>query len=208
MPASFDITPNDYAAFTAYQQKQPKIRQRYLVNNLIYAAIGTAAYIYFYLRNSTVPHTTSSLAMFIGTLIAFICVLTFGFTLIDMIYVRFKVRRNSKLEHVKLTPSPDGILISTIKGDHLWKWTGISRIVETNKYIFCYTSETAALIIPKRAFTHANEVQDFLTMAQASHRAEQRSSMESIYFTTIYRLAVQHAHAARRRFAATRSVAF
>lgn len=64
-----------------------------------------------------------------------------------------------------------GVTESTAVGEQRTSWRGIDRVEQNPEYIYLYTSASAALVIPRRAFANAAAAQEFLNFAAARRNA-------------------------------------
>src|SRR5215203_815748 len=57
----------------------------------------------------------------------------------------------------KVSLSEEGLVESTVVGESHTSWAGLHRVEQDEQYIFIYTSQAGAHIIPKRAFSTSQE---------------------------------------------------
>ena len=85
-------------------------------------------------------------------------------------------RQGSYARHTcrhRLSIAPDGLVESSDFG--LWRerWTGVQRIVVTDRHIFIYTAPNFAYIIPKQAFADQSACEEFVDTARRYHAEAQ-----------------------------------
>jgi hypothetical protein len=61
-----------------------------------------------------------------------------------------------------------GMVESTAVGESRTSWAGVDRVEKDPDYIFIYTAPHAALVIPRHAFSSADESEKFFQFAAAS----------------------------------------
>lgn len=59
----------------------------------------------------------------------------------------------------------------TVVGESRTNWAGVNRVEQNDEYIFIYTSLVGAHVIPKRAFTDAQEAENFYQLARISYES-------------------------------------
>jgi hypothetical protein len=104
-----------------------------------------------------------------------------GTLLIQMLIPWFadrKVRRlfkrsegKAEFQWRRLTLSSEGLHSVSEHADGIMKWPAIEKIVVTDEHLFLYTSPTAAIIVPKRAFEEEWQFTDFVDHARRYHEA-------------------------------------
>lgn len=68
----------------------------------------------------------------------------------------------------KVTLGDSGVLEKTVVGEAHTTWAGVDRIEQDRDYIFIYTQPHAALVIPKRGFSSAQQAEAFYHFATVS----------------------------------------
>ena len=129
---------------------------------------------------------TASLALRQDSIPAVIGVISFSMPwfYIPVMYLRpcrrWKLRKfyrhGSYARHTcrhRLSIAPDGLVESSDFG--LWKecWSGVQKIVTTDRHIFIYTDPNLAYIIPKQAFADQSACDDFVNTARQYHAEAQ-----------------------------------
>lgn len=64
-----------------------------------------------------------------------------------------------------------GVTESTAVGEQRTSWRGIDRVEQGPEYIYLYTSASAALVIPRRAFANTTDADEFHNFASARRSA-------------------------------------
>jgi hypothetical protein len=82
-------------------------------------------------------------------------------------------------KHV-ITITPDEFIETTEVNEDKRKWSGISNIVENDKYIFIYISANTAHIIPKRAFASDAAITSFVKTAKQYSGIEMQFKEEMV----------------------------
>ncbi len=101
----------------------------------------------------------------VGALLIFIC-----FVLIAMVIGRSIIWRRAFLDHKKFTApislvfGDETIHIETIDGTSDLNWSFYSGYLETPEQILLYMTRRTFSVIPKSAFTNANQVRDFMSL--------------------------------------------
>jgi hypothetical protein len=65
-----------------------------------------------------------------------------------------------------------GVTESTAVGEQRTSWAGIDRVEQNPEYIYIYTSASAALVIPRRAFRKPSDAEEFHNLAIARRNAQ------------------------------------
>lgn len=71
----------------------------------------------------------------------------------------------------KVVLTEGGVVESTAVGESRTSWAGVDRVEQNPQYIFIYTSAAAAHLIPKRAFRHVQEAEDFYQLSKTRKEA-------------------------------------
>lgn len=82
--------------------------------------------------------------------------------LLKLVIILIPSRRAGVLGKHIISISAEGLRETTSVNDSIHKWSGIIRIKSNKKYIYIYTDNAAAHIIPKRAFPTEAEAEQFL----------------------------------------------
>jgi len=77
-----------------------------------------------------------------------------------------------EFRHRRLTLSAEGVHSVSEVGDYITKWPGIEKVAVTDEHLFLYTSPTAAIIVPKRAFDDEWGFAEFVDYARRYYEAD------------------------------------
>jgi hypothetical protein len=69
--------------------------------------------------------------------------------------------RRDRIKDCTLTIMSDGISVESPSTRTEIKWLGIRKIATTNRYLFIFISDTAAIVVPYRAFTEPSKGKQF-----------------------------------------------
>ena len=61
----------------------------------------------------------------------------------------------------------EGVLERTAVGESRTRWAGVHRIEQDDRYIYLYTSPSAAHVIPKRAFADPGDAEAFYQLSRS-----------------------------------------
>jgi hypothetical protein len=61
----------------------------------------------------------------------------------------------------------DGVLERTVVGESRTAWAGVHRVEQDDRYIYLYTSPSAAHVIPKRAFADVASAEAFYQLSRS-----------------------------------------
>ena len=105
---------------------------------------------------------TLIIALLAGVLIFAIYPTIYRKTVISRIKKVLKEGNNSSLVgHQSLDFSPDGIFSKSPVGEGKINWSSISKVVQSEKCFYLYTSSLNALVVPKSCFRSDKEQRDF-----------------------------------------------
>ncbi len=161
---NYALNKDDYANYYTYVKwdapENKKKRLTYYARQLLPVVAFTLAFYYtgLFKRDTT-------FILLIG-----------GFLLLTSIMAIFGVKTNLRKEAEKLAEDPkNGILFADVqlqvsetgiqcKSEWVstqYQWKAYIRLQENEKYFFLFINAAQALIVPKRAFTHAEELESF-----------------------------------------------
>lgn len=66
------------------------------------------------------------------------------------------------LGHQTISLTPEHLFVKTPGSESKYTWASIDKIVQNDKYIFLYISSISAIVVPKKAFSTENELQEFV----------------------------------------------
>ena len=66
------------------------------------------------------------------------------------------------LGHQTISLTPEHLFVKTPGSESKYAWASIDKIVQNGKYIFLYISSISAIVVPKKAFSTENELQEFV----------------------------------------------
>jgi hypothetical protein len=147
----------DLVWFSFYQF--PRMRTNQIVFVLFFGVVG-------YTAVDVLSHTALSPAgKVVISVIALLAILLVMITInfIHLVFLQLFSSHQRLLvsQDNKLTLSETSILSESGIGRSEIKWSGIKKIKQSKRYILLYISDQAALIVPKRSFTNAEEVDTF-----------------------------------------------
>ena len=71
----------------------------------------------------------------------------------------------------KLSLSSDAVTDKGNSGKTKTKWAEVHKVVATSRHVFIYISDTAAHIVPRRAFEDESKYREFVDMAMRYYKA-------------------------------------
>lgn len=181
MKASYELLPDDLAAFIELHQHSSPVARRQRRGCF---AIGIAALLVLpvgILLTTKKPLLEAAIniwPLLLGPIL---------FAVFIVPYVRWRTRQMSRrllnegknagfYGECELAIGEDGLTESRPAGSTTRKWAAVKRIVTTPQHLFVYTSGIEAFVVPRRAFDSDSEFTDFTdALVDKSGIAVQRS---------------------------------
>jgi hypothetical protein len=88
-------------------------------------------------------------AFVVGSLLWFVLMISFWFVLPAIVYRRAATFR----DHFQMDFEEEGFSLGNERGGRSWKWTELSKFMETPYYFYFYFSPTSFFLVPKAPFT-------------------------------------------------------
>lgn len=103
------------------------------------------------------------LAFVVGSLLWFVLMISFWFILPGLVY-----RRNATFQdHFTMHFEDETFSLGNERGSRSWRWTELSRFLETPYFFYFYFNSTSFFLVPKTAFAHSDEVQQLRHLLKA-----------------------------------------
>jgi hypothetical protein len=177
MTAEYEIAKDDVSAFNLYHHRHsPTARRQYLRSWFLPAAVWLLiCIVIWYLadRERRTPLRTflDLLPLFSGVPLH---LLYFPWAyrrkvrkIVDGMVSEGRNRGLFGRHH--LTLSPENVTDSNEHRQSSTMWSGVERVVATDKHAYIYTSALAAIIVPGRAFSGPSEFEEFVRLARGYH---------------------------------------
>lgn len=172
MRVSFELTRDDYAALTFHKASPPRMtRQRLLVLALLLGVMvglmGLLTLLHGGLAWVDEAPLLRPLLWAIGIAVgAFVAISALLWAL--RLWVRRLPRDDGATlgEHT-LEVDEDGFHVEGRSGRAFVKWSAIVEVRETNEHLFLFVDRMLAYVVPKRAFTSADECAAFADYVRA-----------------------------------------
>ncbi|MEX1231431.1 MAG: YcxB family protein [Planctomycetaceae bacterium] len=166
MNVSYELLPDDFAAFIEFHQQSSPVARR---QRLGCFAIGLAALLVLpvgILLMTDKPRLEAAIniwPLLLGPIL---------FAVFIVPYVRWRTRQMSRRLLTEgtnagfygacdLAIDSEGLTESRPSGSTSRKWTSVERIVTTPQHLFVYTSGIEAFVVPRRAFGTDSEFNAF-----------------------------------------------
>ena len=175
MKVKFTQTYKDYFAFNKYcLMNEPSIKKTRIASLVIWILfpIITLFFLFTFMGLPLSSIIFPPITMILLLMLAFSVYNISKFaTLSRFVNLRLKKYLKNKdfshsLGHKEIEISPSGIISKTKFTEGKMIWEGITKIVNTEKYIFLFFTDSSAYIIPVRIFPTQSEKYDFLRNAR------------------------------------------
>jgi hypothetical protein len=174
MVVEYERTIEDFIEFNLYHiSHSPSMRRQILIGRgmgafLVFLLLLGASYL-FDRRLTVLAYIT---ALFTSTITFFLFPLFHHMETVRALRKAASEGDNrAVLGRQIISLSSDGISAQTQAGESRLNWSSIDRVAQSDKSIFLYISSTSALMIPKKAFSTAQTLQEFLDYVEA-HREQ------------------------------------
>ncbi|MDB5252139.1 MAG: YcxB family protein [Flaviaesturariibacter sp.] len=91
------------------------------------------------------------LAFVVGSLLWFVLMISFWFILPALVYRRASTFR----DHFQMEFTQEGFSLGNERGGRSWRWSELSKTMETPYYFYFYFNPTSFFLVPKAAFDEA-----------------------------------------------------
>lgn len=160
MVVEAEIKRKDYISFNAYFYYRKRIKQRIIT---ILAVSVLLSVIVNYGR--TFAFMDYLVAFILSAAIFTLFTLGLGYLFI-LATGSFPSKNGSVLGKRKYSITDEGLLEETSTTSSMQKWEGIKSVEENRDLIFLFTDKIAAYFIPKRSFSSAEEMEQFIKVVK------------------------------------------
>jgi hypothetical protein len=160
MTISFELTEEDYFEYSWFCTKK-EAQYAWIRYILIFCAL-----VYIVLVEFRSVSTSSGLASF--------TIFSFSLTLFRVLFawskpgMKRQIRKRLKREigPMIITFEEENVLLSYEFGESRFKWNLVESLKESPEYLFVFRTVNDAVIIPKRIFTHEQDLQDLKSLIE------------------------------------------
>jgi hypothetical protein len=169
----YTLVPGDLEAFLRYDSKEsPRVRRKAGLPSWFWlVVIGLLATVGLVLKLA-LPQPFSLNALdwvFLSFLLLYVLLYLFGNRLVVRLALR-TARRNRRLFQKKtMTISSEALSLSDSSGSSSIRWHAIVWVVAPGEHIFFYLTPKQAVVLPKRAFADAGQLEEFLATTRRYH---------------------------------------
>ncbi len=152
----YELTPQDYLAFTLFHERHSPALRRRRIANLGFAAIvmlGLPALVFITSKKPLLQTAADIWPLLTGFVLSAVCVGPYAKWRTTYIFKRLLNEGNSAgyYGRCEMTLDTDGIRESKASGECTRKWSAVDKVVFTNNHVFVYLSGVEAFVIPRRA---------------------------------------------------------
>ena len=152
MTITVTITRSDL--FWVHVQALPRVKSTYIVLSIIWGSL-------FFSRYLDDEKTYPILALLFATFIVASLILLSMYVISFLFYFLLGSKTNGVLGNHQYQITHEGLLEETDVNRTLTKWSGITKILKTKRYLFVQISWYLFHIIPRRAFKNNEEFERF-----------------------------------------------
>ena len=172
MEVEFTITREDYWAFNKHQMSKQfagTLLARWWLYVVLFGAVMVLGVVLTVLRGDlgwVAELARSATGKMIGVLLIAVLGLLLLLGVMVLVNRRSVMRlpsdKSDTLGDRRIHITPEGIQSRTALGESFHQWDGVLRIEETDQFVYLFTDNMAAYLVPKRAFKSDEEVDRFV----------------------------------------------
>ena len=152
MTITVTITRSDL--FWVHVQALPRVKSTYIILSIIWASL-------FFSRYLDDENAHPILALVFATFIVASLILLSMYVISFLFYFLLGFKTSGVLGNHQYQITPEGLLEETDVNRTLTKWSGMTKLLKTKRYLFVQISWYLFHIIPRRAFKSNEEFESF-----------------------------------------------